>query len=392
MDEKHQTALQTQETKHLDAVRRLNDQHTKEMESQRLVQEAQVQKLQQALETQVAQKRLEIDQALVQQKRLHQQDVMDMEKRVMSLESSLVDNSDDFRPATDDSLKAKYQQLKLEVETITFNLGPVNIPLDSELDPDRFLEKEGKTETRFLLQSIIWARIKDGFFSSPFGLGALGTSDGKKKLLDLYVAYRNLFDLEPPPSGPLPETEASSIALFRTSSEANRWRSAAFQSLLVAVTPKRGSGNGSGSGSGSGTAKPPSSSPTLTGADLKSPYLVNRAHVHATILALLAEVCTAAIPDSIAATVAHLVAAAGELALELGVQRAELGLEMPARGAQVQIGGSGFLDCYDGDADRGVTKDVVLAVSPRLYKRGDGRGDLRTGRVVFHGEVYVARG
>jgi hypothetical protein len=50
------------------------------------------------------------------------------------------------------------------------------------------------------------------------------------------------------------------------------------------------------------------------------------------------------------------------------------------------------VDCYDGDADRGAVKEVVLAVSPRLYKRGDGRGDMKTGKVIFHGEVYVARG
>jgi hypothetical protein len=65
---------------------------------------------------------------------------------------------------------------------------------------------------------------------------------------------------------------------------------------------------------------------------------------------------------------------------------------MLERGAQVQIGQSGFVDCYDGDADRGAVKEVVLAVSPRLYKRGDGRGDMKTGKVIFHGEVYVARG
>jgi hypothetical protein len=203
IDDTHQATLKSQEKKHSDAVRRLKDQHAKDMDRQRLDHEAQVQEMTKAHEKQLVQARLDREQALVQQKKSHQQDVLDMERRVVSLESSLVDNSDDFRPATDDSLKFKYQQLKLAVETITYNLGAVAIPPNSQLDPGSFLEKEGKTETRFLLQSILWEHIKDGFFSSPFGLGALGTGDGKKKLLDLYVAYRSLFDTDPSTGKPL---------------------------------------------------------------------------------------------------------------------------------------------------------------------------------------------
>lgn len=106
---------------------------------------------------------------------------------------------------------------------------------------------------------------------------------------------------------------------------------------------------------------------------------------------MLQQVCTKGISEEIGKTVRHLVTTAGELALELGVQRAELGLEMPERGSQVQIG-QNFVDCFDGDADRGLFKEVVLAVSPRLYKRGDGRGDMRTVKVIFHGEIYTPRG
>lgn len=119
-----------------------------------------------------------------------------LQEKIKSLESDLVDNSDDFRPATDDSLKTGYGKLKLMVETITetFNLGVVTIPQDGRFDPDNFLGREGKGQTRVLLRSIVWTKIIDGFFSSPFGFGSFGSGSGKTLLVELYTAWRKLFD------------------------------------------------------------------------------------------------------------------------------------------------------------------------------------------------------
>ena len=119
-----------------------------------------------------------------------------LQEKIKSLQSDLVDNSDDFRPATDDSLKTSYGKLKLMVETITetFNLGVVTIPQDGRLDPDNFLGREGKGQTRVLLRSIVWTKIIDGFFSSPFGFGSFGSGGGKTLLVELYLAWRKLFD------------------------------------------------------------------------------------------------------------------------------------------------------------------------------------------------------
>lgn len=145
------------------------------------------------------------DEELKRARQAHQQELknhsVNLQTKIKSLESDLVDNSDDFRPATDDSLKTRYGSLKLLVETTTepFNLGTVTIPQDGRFDPNNFLGREGKSQTRVLLRSIVWTKLLDGFFSSPFGFGSFGPAEGKKLLIEIYSAWRKLFG-----DGPLP--------------------------------------------------------------------------------------------------------------------------------------------------------------------------------------------
>lgn len=110
--------------------------------------------------------------------------------------------------------------------------------------------------------------------------------------------------------------------------------------------------------------------------------------VFAEILSVLGEVCPNGIDEEIEAKVDELVKLAAELALEFGSQRAILGLQAPARGEKVTIG-SEYVDCQDGDHNRGKTEEVELLVSPKFYRIGDGRDDMKTENVIFPGEIYA---
>jgi len=108
-----------------------------------------------------------------------------------------VDNADSaFQPAEAD-LQRKFAELKLAVQVVTepFNLGRVRSLRGGRLDPTRFLEREAEEQgaMRYLLQSAVWARVMDGFFSAPCGFGTLGSGDGRRMLTDLYRAWLRLF-------------------------------------------------------------------------------------------------------------------------------------------------------------------------------------------------------
>ncbi|KAK3990736.1 hypothetical protein QBC44DRAFT_238360, partial [Cladorrhinum sp. PSN332] len=313
----------------------------------------------------------QVSEELERRDEAHQRHISELLERIKSLESSLVDNSDDFRPATDDSLKNKYQSLKLTIDTITFNLGAITFPPGSRLDQGRFMEREG--EGVYLLQSIIWERLQHGFFSLPFGLGALGPGEGKKRLLEMYVAYRRLAGVElPGADAAVPQlVEQECVQVFRTDKEANKWRSSTFQTIGTTVISKRGK----------------------EGSEIDNethiPYFKNRQQVLQSIKAVLGEVC-AGVSKDMEKKVIDLVHMAGELSLEFGAQRAELGFESPPRDSSIQIG-RGFVDCIDDDKCKDQFKTVALAVSPKFYKTGDGRHDLTTTKLISQGTIFSAR-
>jgi len=109
--------------------------------------------------------------------------------------NSLRSEAGDFiRQTSDDSLKGRFRKLKIAVEVVAepFNLGSVVILPGSGLDTGGFLQRE-KGMQRHLLRSLVWARIVDGFFSAPFGLGVLGAGKGKQMLVELFLHWRKLF-------------------------------------------------------------------------------------------------------------------------------------------------------------------------------------------------------
>ena len=191
-----------------------------------------------------------------------------------------------------------------------------------------------------------------------------------------HVCYRredaqtaNMSTTHPEVSGFYVSDEA--FELFRTDKEANKWRSATFQSILMAVNPKGKKGQ-------------------PANGELVRPFAENRQKVHDDILDVLNRVCNNQVQPEIAEKVVEIVQLAGELALEFGSQRAELALDVPGKGESITIGPE-FVDCEDGESARGKMEEVELLVLPKLFRVGDGRNDLRSRKIIVPGEIYPKR-
>ncbi|KAK0732048.1 hypothetical protein B0H67DRAFT_640358 [Lasiosphaeris hirsuta] len=280
-----------------------------------------------------------------------------------------------IRQAADHDLRGSYRDLQLMVQTITqpFNLGKLRLPGTvggRGIDPTGFVEREGKGAVRHLLSSVVWARIVDGFFSAPCGFGAFGNGEGAGLLMDVFRGWMRLLA---PAEDPIPDPD---LELFRTDQAANRWRSATFHSIVCSIK------SASESSSQDDEAQQAQT--------LVTPFTANQAKVKAQILDVLREVTQNPLLEEIEDKVGDIVSVAGALALEIGVHRAFLGLAVPQRGEQVQIGHE-FIDCEDGDAARGAFETVDLVVSPHLFRVGDGRGDLTTTKAIHPGEIYPVR-
>ncbi|OIW27591.1 hypothetical protein CONLIGDRAFT_716048 [Coniochaeta ligniaria NRRL 30616] len=346
----HRYAFEKQQTDHAWTVQNQRDQYEQEMINQRNAYEQELQ-------------RKEIECA----------------QRIASLEADLLSNSDDFRPATDDVLKVKYRKLKLLIDTITdpFNLGASGVThLSNRLDPTSFLPREGNKFLRFLLRSVIWGIVMDGFFSMPFGFGALGPDTGRQQLLDVYRAWQRLY--APDNESVSPFYTQGELEIFQRDKEANKWRSATFQSIMAAVMPKASSG---------GRQAYQTQAAAMA---LGTTYAQNCARVERDILGVLNEVANGVVHSELQDSVPEIARLAGELALEFGSQRSQLGLALPVRGDNIQIGEQ-FVDCIDGEGGKGSYVAVELVVCPSMFRVGDGRADLQSRRAIFPGEIYPMR-
>ncbi|KAK3312177.1 hypothetical protein B0H66DRAFT_485605 [Apodospora peruviana] len=310
-----------------------------------------------------------------------------------TIESLRSDSGDQIRQATDSDLMGLFRRLKLAIEVVTYNLGTVTISEASQLDPTNFLKRE-RGRQQVLLRSILWSKILEGYFSSPFGFGVFGAGSGKKMLVELFLYWRKLFAIHHagdantgvfflcqvssslPIKTPVPDANFDIHDLWRDK-EANRWRSATFQSVMAIMAGKGGK-NGSADTADEG------------GQTVGNLYVMNRVKLKKDILAVLEEATSDQLAGEIEEKLDEITCLAGELALQIGVHRACLGLEMPATGESVIIGPE-FVDCEDGAAARGETEEVDLVVCPHFFKVGDGRSDLKTRKSIFPGEIYPVR-
>jgi hypothetical protein len=76
-----------------------------------------------------------------------------------------------------------------------------------------------------------------------------------------------------------------------------------------------------------------------------------------------------------------------KIALQFGVQSAQLQLCSPEPGDHVKMG-TDFHDCEDGDLKKGFEYEVDLVVAPGLQKIGDGRSNKASKRTIVPCEIY----
>lgn len=160
--------------------------------------------------------------------------------------------------------------------------------------------------------------------------------------------------------------------MFSHDTLANKWRSASFQCISIALRAVDG-----------GNSAPESLLAKLSTENTNQ--AVNR------IMALLREVCTLSnslMREEIPGEVNRLATLAREFGLQFGVHNAQLRLLVPNIGQQIQIGNE-FRDVIDGDLSRGSSCMVDLVVVPGLQRIGDGRSDMATKRVIIPCEFYT---
>ncbi|KAK4642771.1 hypothetical protein QC761_400530 [Podospora bellae-mahoneyi] len=293
------------------------------------------------------------------------------ERQIADLKQVLMERPGDFdlRLVSDRSLKEEYRALKRSVDTITFNLGPMTI--DRNIDAASFLEREGKGQERLFVKALIWAMILDGFFSAPYGFGALGPGGNGGPLFELYRSWKEIVegDGSKDENGPLGQNEFGPLYRDRY---ANSWRSTTFQSILYAAAAKDADGNSLATG-------------------VSKTVQVNRQRVQDNMLAMLKSVCRGDVSKEIQEELTVAVGRASELAIVFGAHRANVCFSTPNRGDAVELGRE-FIDCQDSDGSKGVTVTVELPVLPALFIIGDGKNDLTSVLCVEQGEVLPVAG
>ncbi|KAK5661327.1 hypothetical protein OQA88_11222 [Cercophora sp. LCS_1] len=294
------------------------------------------------------------------------QHVERLQVEVKSLRGALVDNSDDFRPIGDDMLKHKYEGLRHDILWLADSLATrPRKRADAHTDFNgysRWEDVAGKVRT-FFLQNVIWRELLKGFFSASFGLGALGPGEGRQTLAELCWTYRDLFDADSGEMGY--NNHPDDYFIFHHDKQANKWRAITFQSFYMAAVRKT----------------PPNSG--LRSVQL---FMKNRDNVEDAIWDALSQRHDN-IPEDLRAKVAKIATDAGELALELGSQRALLELERVEE--DVMINSSlGFVDCEDGDMHGNQDLRVAFMVSPKLLRVGDGRNDFKAMKTICNGQIY----
>jgi hypothetical protein len=125
----------------------------------------------------------------------HTQETSRLENEIKTLVGQLLVNQTDSQAWPDDKLRIKYRHLQQLIESVaSSNAIPQNQLLSTHLDPTNFLTRVGGSNSNFLLRSAIWAILQEQSFSAPFGFGALGPGEAQKELMNVYFAWRKIFD------------------------------------------------------------------------------------------------------------------------------------------------------------------------------------------------------
>lgn len=108
----------------------------------------------------------------------------------------ILDSLEGFGFATDDGLMMKYVQ----VNSLINDLAETYICDVAKIQAWRTgwggagpLARDRTPRQRFLLPSIIWSILVEGFFSMPYGFGLLGSGSGPRELFHAYLEWLRLY-------------------------------------------------------------------------------------------------------------------------------------------------------------------------------------------------------
>ena len=400
----------------------------------------------------------------------HETETNILKEKMRELASDLISRTDDFRPATDQALRIKLLDLRNRIKNITVpnNLymrtadmtggsgssgsggasgegatGTALHQLSPELDPTGFVARHGSRDLQYILRGLVWNVLIEAFFSAPFGFGFLGPdpkrNPGRQQLMDIHRTWSRLYEgQQQQQQQPFHSygSDTDEFAMYTRDHNANKLRSAVFQSFLAVIFPEKAGGRRQSMSStqadlqqqqqqllllhplpplpllqqqaldplwpgqfqafqpGGGQGLPPSPNSAGTVPGVAFWYHQHCDHVVASIRQLLDRITGYATrPDALEA-VPVIVNLAAELGIELGVQRAQVLLVMPRRNDVVQAGPE-YQDCLggaggDGDRDQpggGRDMKVDLLVSPGIMRIGDGRGDMAVRKALVPCEV-----
>ncbi|KUJ12159.1 uncharacterized protein LY89DRAFT_688620 [Mollisia scopiformis] len=292
----------------------------------------------------------------------------DHQKEKDKLVAQLLVSQRDDQGWPDDKMGIKFRELQRLMESVTAPrnrefLIPAGQKLPSHLDKTGFLTRAGNAKSHFWLKSTLWSIIAEQFFSAPFGFGVLGPGKSQKHLFEMYAAWRKLFDANAVAASP----DREDYAVFRQDVLANNWRSTTFQYINVALTtPEQ------------------SHSPI---AQLNTENFNDTVSRITRVLSEVANLSHAEIRPEIQDQIRQMVALGRDIALQFGIQPAQMQLVVPKYGEKIKIGEK-FHDCEDGDSFKGKTQSVDIVTAPGLEKLGDGRSDLSAQRAMVPCEIY----
>lgn len=425
----------------------------------------------------------------------HEAETEILKDKVRELATELISQTDDFRPATDQALRIKLLDLRNRIKNMTASsnlqvrtevdgasgaagdgaggggsgAAPHQLPRD--LDPTGFVARHETRDLQYVLRGLIWNILIDAFFSAPFGFGFLGPDPkrhpGRQQLLDIYRSWSRLYEGQQAYStlpvffvvvavavvaGPFKLTTTGyaydapdDFVIFTSDHNANKLRSAVFQSFLPRIFPEKAAARQQHAGAaqpeqqqtlqqqalplrplppvpqqphellgdplwpgqlqtfqpGGGDALP--QYPSLSGASPPLPpprrplggtpdlgvAVWHRQHcdsVIASIRQLLDRVTGNATRSNTLDAVPAIVNLAAELGIEFGVQRAQILLVVPQRNDLVQEGPE-YQDCLGsrgGAAAHGSGEDG--------NKNNKGDRDMKVDLVVSPGMVRIGDG
>ncbi|KAH8656645.1 hypothetical protein BGZ60DRAFT_435013 [Tricladium varicosporioides] len=295
----------------------------------------------------------------------HKDKIWVKENENKKLVQQLLINQDANLAWPDDKLKFHFQQLQTLVDSVVRKaLTQKNQHFGQHLDPTDFIERAGNGKARFLLKSIIWKILKDQFFSVPYGFGALGSGQGYQALMVVYTTWRKIFK-DHSNKGP------ESLAIFQHDEYANKWRSVTFQCISAEL---------------SGIEQ--------LGATNDSPIGHFRVENGKKTIDAIKNVVRGISPlpdDSLLSQMEEEIQEISNLALKIalqfGINPAQLLLPIPEHGESIEIGAE-FHETSNAASKKGHSFVVDLVTLPGIQKISAKSSEKGSKRVIIPCEIY----